>query len=333
MTSFIGFLLSFIVMVGFCPSAGAQTATKKAPATAEKRLADVEKDILRIDREVNVFNLYALPDYLTLCDKKAPLVNEDVRERFERELYLFLQDRGNLTVVVKRYFKYLPMINEEIGKMGLPQDLIFLAIAESYLNPRASSSAGAAGMWQFIKETGKKEGLNINDNVDERYNMKRATRSGLAHLKRLYGEFNDWFIAMAAYNAGAARLREVLENQNSKDFFDLYLPEETERYVFRIIALKEIILHRDRYGIMIDESEFYRPVVLAEVNLDTSEELHTNVLAKAMEVSYRTFRIYNLHIKRYRLPKGSYRINVPVEKKEAFFKALRNCSYITVSTN
>jgi membrane-bound lytic murein transglycosylase D len=296
----------------------------------EKRIGDLEKDTLRLDRHVNIYNLDALPDFLTLCDKKIPIVRDDVRERFERELFLILENKGLLTTVVKRYFKYLPLISEEIQKQSLPSDLIFLAVAESYLHPRSVSTASAGGMWQFIKETGKREGLTINDDIDERYNIRKSTQSALAHLKKLNGEFNDWFIAMAAYNAGAARLKETIDNQNTRDFFDMFLPEETERYLFRIFVFKEVISNRERYGISVEEQDLYKPLMLAEVVLETEREIHSNILAQAMEVSYRTFRINNLHIRKYKIPKGVYRINIPVEKKGLFVKNLKNCDYIKV---
>jgi membrane-bound lytic murein transglycosylase D len=324
------------ILIFFCVTALAQTQTPaKKPVQSsqtpiEKRIGDLEKDVLKLDRQVNMYNLDALPDFLMLCDKKVPIFRDDVRERFERELFLILENKGLLTTIVKRYFKHLPMINEEIQKQSLPSDLIFLAVAESYLNPRSVSSASAAGMWQFIKETGKREGLTISDDIDERYNVKKSTQSALTHLKRLYGEFNDWFIAMAAYNAGPARLKEVIENQNTRDFFDMYLPEETERYLFRIIALKETILNMGRYGIDISEQEFYKPLMLTEVTLETEREIHSNILAQAMEVSYRTFRINNLHIRKYKIPKGLYRINIPVEKRSLFIKNLKNYDYIKV---
>ncbi len=325
---FILIAVIFALMV-FSHHAQAQTPSRK-PVPIEKRIADVEKDVHMLDRQVNIYNLDAIPDYLILCDKKVPIINEDVRERFERELFQILENKGLLTIIVKRYFKYLPTLGEEIQKMSLPPDLIYLAVTESYLNPRSVSSANAVGMWQFIKETGQKEGLHINENIDERYDIKTSTRSALAHLKRLYDEFNDWFIAMAAYNAGAARLREAIENQNTNDFFDLYLPEETERYVFRIMALKEIISNRDRYGIKIDDKELYKPVNLQEVTLEVDKEIHSNILAKAMEVSYRTFRLYNLHIRKYKMLKGVYRINVPAEKKDLFLRHLKPYGYIAV---
>ena len=334
------FLVAIAMIASFilCPEVKGQQATTPAKKTAqalqplqapvEKRIGDLEKDILRLDRQVNLYNLDALPDSLTLCDKRVPILKDDVRERFEREFFLILENKGLLTTIVKRYYKYLPMINEEIQKQSLPFDLVFLAVAESYLNPRAVSSASAAGMWQFIRETGRREGLSITDDVDERYAIRKSTQFALTHLKKLYGEFNDWFLAMAAYNAGAGRVREAIENQNTRDFLDMYLPEETERYLFRIVALKEIILNKERYGITIEDREMYKPLMLTEVVLETDREIQSSALAQAMEVPYRTFRINNLHIKKYRMPRGTYRINVPVEKKVLFLKNLKGYDYI-----
>ncbi len=327
------YALSITVLITFlicnC-NAHAQTAQKRGVGSPEKRIGDLEKDVMKLQREVDIFNLDAMPESLMLCYKKIPIYREDVRDRFERELFQLLENKGLLTLIVKRYLQYMNMINEEIQKMALPSDLIYLAITESYLLPRSLSRANAAGIWQFIKETGKREGLSINDHLDERYNIKKSTRSALTHLKRLYGEFGDWLIAMAAYNAGPARLKEAIEHQGTRDFLDLYLPEETERYIFRILAMKEIILNRERYGIRVDEKELYKPLSLVEVALETDREIHTNILAKAMELPYRTFRTYNLQIRKYRLPKGTYRINVPAEKKETFLKHLKGYEYIQV---
>jgi membrane-bound lytic murein transglycosylase D len=306
-----------------CQIADAQTPQRKVDSV-EKRLAELEKDVARLKRAVEGYHLGLVADTLLLCDKKIQLTKEDLRERFEREYFLFLENRGLLTILAKRYLKYHSMINEEIQKMSLPSDLIYLVVTESYLNPRAVSKANAAGLWQFMKETGKKEGLYVNEHVDERYNVKKATKSALTHLKRLYGEFGDWLIAMAAYNAGNGRLREAIENQGTKDFFELFLPEETERYIFRIVALKEILGNREKYGIQVDEKDLYKPVFLSEVSIEISKELHAIVLAQAMDLPYKMFRDFNLHLRKYRLPKGVYHINVPAEKKDVFLKRMRN---------
>jgi len=303
---------------------------QKKNGPIDKRVSDVEKELYRLTGETDVYTSDYLTDSLKLCDRKIPLAKDDVRERFEREYFQLLENKGTMVIVVKRYLKYYGMINAEIQKAGLPPDLIYLVITESYLNPRALSRANAAGLWQFMKETGKKEGLYVNDHVDERYNIKKATRSALAHLKRLYNEFGDWFIAMAAYNAGAGRLREAIENQESTDFFDLYLPEETERYLLKIAAIKEIIAERERFGIYLEDKDLYKPVIVAEISIELDNETHVNIFAKSMDVSYRTFRHYNLHLRKYRIPKGTYTINVPYDKKEIFLRKIRNYPYVRV---
>ncbi len=306
------------------PIAADAQAPQKKNTSPDKRLSDLEKEVSRIRGETDVFTTDYLTESLSLCDKKIPLSRDDVRERFEREFFQLLENKGLLTILVKRYLKYFSMINNETQKAGVPADLIYLVITESYLNPRAVSKANAAGLWQFIKETGKREGLTITDHVDERYNMKKATRSALTHLKRLNAEFGDWLIVMAAYNAGAGRLREATENQGTTDFFELFLPEETERYIFRIAAIKEIIMDRERFGIYVDEKTLYKPVLLSEIHLEIEQETHVLTFAKCMDVPYRTFRTMNLHLRKYRIPKGFYTINVPYEKKEIFLKRIKN---------
>ena len=326
---FVLLIVSVFLVMQTQVQAQTQISQKKG-VTVEKRVSDLEAEVARLKTATEIFNLDGLPDVLLICDKKVPITRHDIKERFEREFFQFLENKGLMMILIKRYFKYLNMINEETKRMGVPSDFIYLVVAESYLNPRALSRANAAGMWQFIKETGKREGLYISDTIDERYNMKKATRSALTHLKRLYGEFNDWLIAMAAYNAGAGRLREAIEHQDTRDFFELFLPEETERYILRVLALKEIIVNRERYGLNLSEKDLYKPANIYEVVLETDREIHTSVIAKCMELSYKAFRDYNLHIRRYRLPKGVYSINVPMEKREIFLKRLKNYQYITI---
>jgi len=135
---------------------------------------------------------------------------------------------------------------------------------------------------------------------------------------------------MAAYNAGAQRLKDAIANQGTRDFFELYLPEETERYLFRIMALKEIITNREKYGIVIYDRELYKPVTLAEVTIEIVRETPTSVLSKAMDLPYRTFRENNLHIRKYKLPPGTYHVSMPVEKKDVFLKRLQGQDSVRV---
>lgn len=305
------------------------TGSKKAESM-EKRVADLEKEVAGLRKELGYLKMPAVPDQLTLCGQAIPLTNPDVREDFEREFYQFLENKGLLTILVKRYGKFLSVVSSELQRSDMPSDLIYLAIAESYLNPRAASTANAGGMWQFLKDTGKREGLFINDHIDERYTVTRSTRSALLYLRKLRGEFGDWFLSMAAYNAGEGRLREAIANQNTRDFFQLFLPQETDRYIFRIAAIKEIVGNPKKYGLPIDKSDYYRPYAVSELTIECDREIHTAVLAEAMDLPYKIFREYNLQIRKYKLPRGVYHLYIPVEKKEIFLKGIRVSPDVTV---
>jgi membrane-bound lytic murein transglycosylase D len=305
-------------------------ALPKLTQSPDKRIADLEKEMGGLRREIASLKMAPVPDLVSLCDKAIPLTDDAIREDFEREFYQFLENKGLLTILVKRHAKFFVLISEEIDRMKMPPDLIYLAIAESYLNPRVKSAANAGGLWQFIKDTGKREGLSVNDNIDERYTVTRSTRSALGYLRKLNDEFGDWFVAMAAYNAGENRLREAIANQGTKDFFELFLPEETSRYIYRIAALKEILANPRKYGLAIERRDYYRPYTVTEVTVEFDREIHTNVLSQAMELPYKTFREYNLHIRKYKLPKGTYHVYVPMDKKDTFLKGIRTSPGIAV---
>ncbi len=280
--------------------------------------------------EIGLYSTLHLSDRLYLFDVKIDLYRDDLRERFEREFFQMLEKKGLMHILVKRYLKFRKIIEGQIRNLNVHPDLIYLVIAESYLNPRAVSKAQATGLWQFIKETGREQGLIINDVIDERYDILKSTNMALLHLRKLYEEFKDWFLAASAYNAGAKRVREALQNQNARDFFDLYLPEETERYIFRILAVKEIIENRERYGVRFDEREKYKEISIDCITIKVNGEIHTSFLATAMDLPYREFRYLNLHIKKYVLPKGKYNIYFPPEKRETFIRNLMQNPSITI---
>jgi membrane-bound lytic murein transglycosylase D len=328
---FVAFLL--LVAAG---AYGQSDVRERKQQPAEKRVADPEKEVAAPRKEVGLLSLLtfpAPPDSLALCNKPIPLAVDDIRERFEREYYQMLEHRGLLTILVKRYAKYGPILSDEINRMNMPSDLIYLALTESYFNPRAVSKANAGGMWQFIKETGKREGLNINDNIDERYSIVRSTRSALGYLKKLNDEFADWLLVMAAYNCGEGRVREAIANQASRDFFELYLPEETDRYIYRIASMKEIITNTKKYGLTIDQKDAYKPFAVTEYLLEVKHDVHTATLAQAMDLSYKIFRELNLHLRKYNLPKGVYYLYVPSEKKEVFLRRVKENPNLGIQNN
>lgn len=312
------------------PQTNQNNVLQKRLGLLEKRLADLEKEAAGLRSDVESLQFPSPPETLILCDRPIPLGRDEVRERFEREFYLILENRGLLTILTKRYAKFFTSFIGDIERFRVPSDLIYLAMAESYLNPRVVSTAGAGGMWQFMKETGRREGLFTGDVVDERYSIPLSTYSALNYLRRLYSEFGDWFLVMAAYNCGEARVRSSIANQNTRDFFDLFLPEETERYVMRIAAFKELLSNPKRYGLNTDKKGYYTPYSVCDLTITTTQDLHTAVLAQAMDLPYKAFRDYNLHLRRYTLSKGSYHIFLPPERREVFLRKIRAVPSVSV---
>ena len=202
----------------------------------------------------------AIPASMTFCGKKVDLDRVDMFERLDRELTSLVYGHGNTLLTLKRANKYFPVMAPILKENGVPEDLLYLACVESYLSPRAYSPAKAAGVWQFIPETAKQYGLEVNDEVDERYNLAKATAAAARYLKNAYNEYGDWPSALASYNGGRRRITTELDKQLASSFFDLYLTEETSRYVFRIMAMKAVLENPRAFGFRLTRDQFYQPV-------------------------------------------------------------------------
>jgi membrane-bound lytic murein transglycosylase D len=330
MKYFFVFMVTLLLVVCVSPLSAQTEKSYGKQQTLEKRISQLEEEVDGLKRDVSFLRMPPAPETLILCGKPVPLIREDVRERFEREFYQFLENRGLLTIIIKRYAKFFSIVSDEINKANMPVDLIFLAMAESYLDPRVNSVANAGGLWQFMRETGKKEGLCVSDCIDERYSVTRSTKAALSYLRKLYDEFGDWLNAMAAYNSGETRMREAIANEYTQDFFDLIINPETDRYVLRIAALKEIVGNPEKYGLAVSKRDYYQPYSVVEFAVEAEKEVHTAVFAQAMELPYRTFREYNLHMRRYKLPAGVFRVYVPVEKKQTFMTKIKEVAGISI---
>ena len=190
----------------------------------------------------NGYNVYALdvPTDLNFAGEQLPLDNPDIYERMDRELLVNTYWQSNGLLMFKRAQKYFPIIEPILKENGIPEDFKYLAVIESGLT-NAVSPAGARGFWQIMKTTGRENGLEINSNVDERYHLEKATKVASKYLKEAKAKFGNWTLAAASYNAGKAGIGRRLEEQNVSDYYDLLLGEETGRYMFRIVALKEIL--------------------------------------------------------------------------------------------
>ena len=220
---------------------------------------------------VNDYNVYALdlPSEMEFAGERVPLENPDIRERMDRELLVNTYWQSNGLLLVKRANKYFPIIEPMLKEHGIPDDFKYLAVAESGLmNNR--SPAGAAGFWHFMKATGKEYGLEINSYVDERYNLELSTKVAADYLKASKERFGSWTMAAAAYNAGNAGISRQIKRQDEDYYYDLLLNDETSRYVFRILALKEILSNPKKYGFNYTQDHLYSAVPTFDVKVDSA---------------------------------------------------------------
>ncbi|MBU3012016.1 lytic transglycosylase domain-containing protein [Polaribacter vadi] len=254
-----------------------------------------------------------LPNNLNLAGERVPLEIPDVRERMERELLVNTYWQSNGLLLIKRAHKYFPVLEPLLRKYGLPDDFKFLALAESGFIDE-TSNVGAAGMWHFMKQTGKEFGLEINKNVDERYDIEKSTKVAAEYLIKSKERFNSWTLAAAAYNAGNYGISRRLEAQDVDNYYDAKLADETERYVFRILALKEIINNSEKYGFVFEKEDLYTIEKTTTVKVDTAI---TNItaFAKKFGMNYKEFKILNPWLREHHLNNKSrklYTIKIPV---------------------
>ena len=245
------------------------------------------------DKLVNDYNVYALalPDSLDFAGEPIPLDDPDVRERLDRELLVNTYWQSNGLLIIKRAHKYFPIIEPLLKKFGLPDDFKYLAVAESALQNN-SSPAGAAGFWHFLIGTGKEYGLEINNYVDERYNLELSTKKAAEYLKDSKERFGSWTLAAAAYNAGNSGIIKQQERQQSSgSYFDLLLNEETSRYVFRILAFKEILSDPHKYGFNFEENDLYTTVPSYTVKVDTAVTDFA-AFARHFGISYKVLKLH-----------------------------------------
>ncbi len=200
-----------------------------------------------------------VPASVTLCGEKIDLDPVDRYERLDRELSSIVYTHGTTMLIIKRANRYFPEISKILKENGVPQDMLYLACVESSLNPRAYSPAKAAGFWQFIASTAKEYGLEVNDEVDERYNIEKATAAAARYLKKAYAKYGNWPSVMAAYNGGMTRITNELDRQNADTSLDLYLVEETTRYPYRIMAMKTVMENAPAYGFHLRDDQLYQP--------------------------------------------------------------------------
>ncbi|MBA9078764.1 lytic transglycosylase domain-containing protein [Rufibacter quisquiliarum] len=250
-------------------------------------------------REATVIRAPKLPARLTFAGEPVPLEVPDVAERLDRELLTNSYLQATTLLGLKRMQRYLPQIKQLLVENDVPEDFVYLALAESLFS-HVTSPAGASGFWQLMPDTARGYGLLVNAEVDERYHLEKATRAACRYLKTAKKKFGTWTNAAASYNRGMAGLDAALKRQRVDSFYDLFLNDETSRYLFRILALKEILGNPEKYGFDLPEAQGYAPHHVRTLTVtSTIPDLPQYALDQG--TNYKTLKLYNPWIKSYKL--------------------------------
>jgi len=265
---------------------------------------------------INEYNVYALnvPDELDFSGESLPLNDPDILEKMDRELLVNTYWQSNALLMFKRANKYFPIIEPILEKHGIPNDFKYLAVIESGLT-NAVSPARAKGFWQIMRDTGKENGLEINTNVDERYNVEKSTEVACKYLLKAKKKFGSWTLAAASYNAGRGGISKQLKRQNVNDYYDLLLGEETGRYMFRIVALKEILNHPEMYGFNFRHKDLYKRIPTYKVSVDTAVTSFVK-FSEHFGINYKILKLHNPWLREAHLNNKSrkeYTIEIPEE--------------------
>ena len=275
------------------------------------------EDIVKQQIEVLAFNAsIQVPEYVEFCGKKINLDRYDMHERYDREINSFTYLHSTTMLLIKRANRYFPIIEPILKKYNIPDDFKYLAVIESNLSPRAISVAKAAGLWQFMADTGRRFGLEVSDQIDERYHIEKSTEAACKYLNEAYSRYRDWATVAASYNAGMGKISSELDKQIEDNSFNLLLVEETSRYVFRIMAVKEIFKNQSKYGFILKKEDLYPVIRTKKVQVsDNIPDLAE--FAKENNISYFQLKDFNVWLRERSLtinPKNpkTYTIDIPV---------------------
>lgn len=267
-----------------------------------------------LESPVNAYKITSIdiPEDLNFAGESVPMEDPEVMERIDREFLVNTYWQSNALLLMKRAHKYFPIIEPILAKHGIPDDFKYLAVAESGLQ-NVVSPAGATGFWQIMRATGKEYGLEINDNVDERYHIEKSTEVACRYLAKYKEKFGNWTLAAASYNAGAGAINKYLGIQKVGTYYNLLLGQETGRYVFRIMAIKEILSHPEKYGFEISEDDMYKAVPSFTVDVDVPVANFAD-FANTYEINYKVLKRHNPWLREPHLNNNSrkkYTLEIP----------------------
>ena len=258
----------------------------------------------------------SVPEKVMFDGDTVDLRRYDRRERMDREQTAFAFMHSTTMLMLKRANRYFPMIEPILKANGVPDDFKYLMVIESSLNELARSPSGAAGLWQFMPETAKEFGLEVNDDVDERYHIEKATVAACKYFKQAYRKYGDWMAVSAAYNAGQGRISSQLEKQLASHAMDLWLVEETSRYMFRLLAAKEVFTNPKRFGFLLKKEQLYPPIPYTEVTVSTPIN-NLDEYAQQQGITYAQLRDANPWLRTHSLTNKSgksYVIRIPTQE-------------------
>ena len=257
-----------------------------------------------------------VPAQVTFDGETIDLRRYDRRERMDREILAFTYMHSTTMLLIKRANRYFPIIEPILKANGIPDDFKYLMVIESNLNSIARSPAGAAGLWQFMPTTGREFGLEVNENVDERYHIEKATVAACKYFKQAYEKYGNWMAVSAAYNAGQGRITAQLDKQLADHAMDLWLVEETSRYMFRLLAAKEIFNNPQRFGFLLKREHLYPPIPYKKVTITTAIE-NLDEYAKQNGITYAQLRDANPWLREHSLKnktRRTYVLHIPTRK-------------------
>jgi membrane-bound lytic murein transglycosylase D len=275
---------------------------------SNKHLHEAAADTLGFNRA------YKIPENVTFAGEAMPLDNFDTRESLEREMIISAYRHSSTILIIKRAHRYLPVIEKILAENKIPDDFKYLAAAESEYSNMVSP-AGAVGFWQIMAGTGKEEGMEINNVVDERYNIERSTQFACDYFRKSYEKYSNWTLSAASYNGGRSALDEQIKIQKEDNYYDLLLAEETARYIFRAVAYKLIISDPGNYGFDLDSTDLYSPLKYYEVKVDTAIRDFSD-FARSHGTNYKLLKYLNPWLRKpYFTPRPGkeYLIKIPAE--------------------
>ena len=267
---------------------------------------------------------FPIPSKVEFAGQVISLERYDMRERFDREQIVIAYNHSVSLLHIKRANRYFPIIEPILKQNGIPDDFKYLAVIESNLDIRAISGAGAAGLWQLMPKTAEQFGLEVNDEVDERYHIEKETVAACKYFKSAYNKYKNWATVAASYNAGMGRISEELEKQQANEAFDILLSSESSRYVFRILAVKQFLENPKAFGYQLKRDDFYQTISTKEVVVSDSVD-SWSAWAIRYGISYSQLKDFNIWLRDRKLTnpnKKEYIIQLP-EKSDFIYNSTK----------